>query len=390
MFSSCRMTRRGALQCVAAAATLGLAGSAFAGAHPMRGHRRRVRGRIFASSLDVPLLQLPEGLTSTEEHVFVGTYNYVTPRNSRIFVFGAKTGDLQDTIGGKPGQELVSAGALLGLGIDPDTRDLYANANGSGNVLRIRRPASGEPEICVYSSFPTDTDQPPGPEDMAWHANGWLYASDSNNRRLYAIPPGGGSPKLVVGPDGSGAMFSDRNLFAQPEVGFAPNGLVFSLDFRTLYAANTDTDAVIAMEVDHAGMLTGGISILAQNPNNDFTEDPIGFEELRQPDTKIGASGATALNGPDGLALDSLGRIWVASVFGDNLTVLDPQTGEILETVGSSAVAQGGLLRQPASLTFVRDKVLATNLGLFHDASEPWSVAEFSVGVEGAGGNGNY
>lgn len=390
MISSCRMTRREALQCVTMAAALGLVAQAPAGTHPMPVHRRRVRQRIFASSTDVPLLQLPEGLTSTKEHVFVGTYNYVTPQNSRIFVFDAETGDLEDTIGGKPGQELVSAGALLGLSIHPVTEDLYANANGAGNILRIRQPASGEPEISIYSSFPTGTDQPPGPEDMAWHENGWLYASDSNNRRLYAIPPGGGSPKLIVGPDGAGAMFSDRNLFAQPEAGFAPNGLVFSLDFRTLYAANTDTDAVIAMEVDRDGMLTGGISILAQNPNNDFTEDPKGFEELRQPDTKIGASGATPLNGPDGLALDSLGRIWVASVFGDNLTVLDPQSGEILETVGSSAVAQGGLLRQPASLTFVRDKILATNLGLFHDSSEPWSVAEFTVGVEGAGGNGNY
>jgi DNA-binding beta-propeller fold protein YncE len=144
------------------------------------------------------------------------------------------------------------------------------------------------------------------------------------------------------------------------------------------------------MEVDGDGMLTGTISILAQNPNNDFTEDPKGFEELRQPDTKIGPSGVTPLNGPDGLALDALGRVWVASVFGDNLTVLDPHTGEILETVGSSAVAQGGLLRQPASLTFVGGRILATNLGLFHDASEPWSVAEFTVGVMGAGGNGDY
>jgi sugar lactone lactonase YvrE len=314
----------------------------------------------------------------------------LAPQNSRIFVFDAATGDLQDTIGDKPGQDLVSAGALLGLSIHPDTEDLYANANQAGNILRIRRPSSGEPEISIYSSFPTGTDQPPGPEDMAWHKNGWLYASDSNNRRLYAVPPGGGSPKLVVGPQGSGAMFSDHDLFAQPEAGFAPNGLVFSLDFRTLFAANTDTDAVIAMEVDRDGMLTGAISVLAQNPNNDFTEDPKGFEELRKPDTQIGPSAVTALNGPDGLALDSSGRVWVASVFGDNLTVLDPHTGEILETVGTSAVAQGGLLRQPASLTFAGDRILTTNLGLFHDASEPWSVAEFTVGVKGAGGNGNY
>jgi hypothetical protein len=75
------------------------------------------------------------------------------------------------------------------------------------------------------------------------------------------------------------------------------------------------------MEVDRDGMLTGDISILAQNRNDDFTEDPVGFEQLRRPGTKIDRSAATPLNGPDGLALDSRGRIWVASVFGDNLTV---------------------------------------------------------------------
>jgi sugar lactone lactonase YvrE len=375
---------------MAALAALGLLAQAPAAKGPVQVRRHHVRQRIFASSSDVALLRYPEGLTATEQHVFVGTYNFTSAKDNRIFVFDANTGELQHTIGGTSAQELVSAGAILGLSIQPDTTDLYANSNGTGNVLRIRRPASGDPEVSIYSSFPTGTDQPPGPEDMAWHEKGWLYASDSNNRRLYAIPPGGGAPKLMIGPQGSGAVFTDHDLFAQPEPGFAPNGLVFSLDFRTLYAANTDADAVIAMEVNSDGMLTGGISTLAQNINDDFTEDPKGFEELRKPDTKIGISAATPLNGPDGLALDALGRIWVASVFGDNLTVLDAQTGRILQTVGSSAVVQGGLLRQPASLTFVGNRILATNLGLFHDATEPWSVAEFTVKTEGAAGDGNY
>jgi hypothetical protein len=71
---------------------------------------------------------------------------------------------------------------------------------------------------------------------------------------------------------------------------------------------------------------------------------------------------------------------------GDNLTELDSTTGAILGTVGSSAVIQHGLLNTPASITFVGQNILATNLGLF---SEPWSVAEYLIGVAGAGGNGN-
>jgi sugar lactone lactonase YvrE len=342
--------------------------------------------RIFASTADVPLLQLPEGITAWDGHVFVGTYNYVTPSDSRIFVFNSHTGALEHTIGGKAGQELVSAGPLLGLTIDPQTGDLLAAANGVGDILRIQNPAGDNPTISVYAAYPTGPEAPPGPEDLALHSNGWLYASDSNNSRLYAIPPGGGTPQLVVGPEGSGAKFSDKALFAQPEPGFAPNGLVFSKDFHTLYAANTDTDSIIAMDVGPDGMLTGNVRVLAQNLNNDLMQEPTGFEALKRPDTRIGITAGTPLNGPDGLALDAEGHLWATSVFGDNLTELDPNTGAILGTIGSSAITQGGLLNSPASITFVGHNILATNLGLF---SQPWSVAEYPVGVGGAGGNGN-
>ncbi len=343
--------------------------------------------RTFASNSNIPLLQYPEGITSWDGHVFVGTYNFVSPGNSRIFVFNAQTGALEHSIGDSTGQELVSAGPLLGLTINPGTGDLFAAANGTGNILRVENPASANPTISIYSTYPTDTKPPPGPEDLAFNDNGWLYASDSNNGRLYAIPPGGGTPQLMFGPSGSGAKFSDQGLFAQPEPGFAPNGLVFSKDFRTLYAANTDTDSVLALGVDPNGMLDGTIKVLAQNLNNDLMEEPTGFEGLKRPDTRIGITAGTPLNGPDGLALDEQGHIWVASVFGDNLTELDPNTGAILGTVGSSAITQHGLLNAPASLTFVGHNVLATNLGLF---TQPWSVAEYPVGIGVAGGNGNY
>src|SRR4051812_19994932 len=90
---------------------------------------------IFTSSEDVPLLQYPEGITAWNGHVFVGTYNFVNPSDARILVLNAKTGALQHTIGGSAGQELVSAGPLLGLTIDQRTGDLFAAANGAGYIL---------------------------------------------------------------------------------------------------------------------------------------------------------------------------------------------------------------------------------------------------------------
>src|SRR5690349_24903246 len=70
------------------------------------------KGKVFVSSANIPLLRNPEGITAWYKHVFVGTYNYQQPNDSRIFVFDADTGSLESTIGDKPGQELVSAGAV--------------------------------------------------------------------------------------------------------------------------------------------------------------------------------------------------------------------------------------------------------------------------------------
>jgi sugar lactone lactonase YvrE len=87
------------------------------------------------------------------------------------------------------------------------------------------------------------------------------------------------------------------------------------------------------------------------------------------PDTRIGFSASTPVNGPDGLALDEDGNIWVASILGDNLTVLDPNDGHVIRTVGSSAESSKGLLKMPAGMTFIGQDVYNTNLGLFADGT---------------------
>jgi sugar lactone lactonase YvrE len=354
------------------------------------------QGTVFASSEQYSDLILPEGLTSWHEKLYVGTYNVADPTHSRILVFNAASGHLIHELGGghNPGEDLISNGALLGLIINPATGDLFCSNNFSGNILRIQNPGSAHPQVSVYASYPQDTDLPPGPEDLAFNAQGVLYASDSNNGRIYAIPPGGGQIQLVVGPPGSGALFSDAGLFAAASPGLAPNGMTFSLDFRTLFVANTDTDSIISFDVNAQGQLTGAKHIVAQNLNNDLELYPTGFEAILRPDTHIGASATTPLNGPDGLALDSLGHLWVDAVFGDNVSVLNPQTSHVLATYGSSAATQGGLLNAPASLTFVGTHLYTTNLGIFSDGQNgnpalPWTVVGFDVGVTGAGGNGN-
>ena len=339
-------------------------------------------GSVFASSDSVPLLQFPEGITSWHNKIYVSTYNVNAPTSSRIFVFNASNGKLKRTIGGQPGQELVSANVLLGLTIDHNTGDLYVNANGAGQVLRIQKPDSDKPTISVYATFPKGG----GPEDLVFFKDGTLFDTDSNLGAVYSIPPGGGKINTVIAPG--------NPLLTAPVAGLNPNGVIFSQDWHTLYIANTYSDNVIKFGVNDSGRLTDTGSVFAQNVNDDLEEYPTGFGALDLPDTKIGASASTPLNGPDGLALDSLGRIWVASNLGDNLTVLDPKTGKVVKTLGTSAVTQNGLLNQPAGMTFVGNTVYCTNLGIFTGLAGtpnlPFTVASFDAGVSGAGGNGNY
>jgi sugar lactone lactonase YvrE len=340
-------------------------------------------GSIFASSTTIPQLQMPEGLTSWNNNIFVSDFDINSPQNSRILVFNAKDGSLKHVIGGTPATQLVSAGPLLGLTIDPSTGYLYVAANGTGQVLRIQKPASDNPIVSVYATFPSGG----GPEDMAFNKQGVLYISDSNLDMIYSIPQGGGTINKVVGPAGSGAAITDNGLLAS-SVGGSPNGLVFSLDYKTLYANNLGTDSVIAFDVNAQGQVTGHERTFAQHLNDDLEEYPTGDEVLIKPDTHFGASASTPLNGPDGLALDSMGRIWVASTLGDNLTVLDPKNGNVVATYGTSAVTQGGLLNNPASITFVGTTVYTTNLNFFKP-NLPYTVVGFQVGVTGAGSCGN-
>jgi hypothetical protein len=347
------------------------------------------QGEVFASSTQFPQMQYPEGITSWHGKVYVATYNFVSPADSRVLVFNAHSGHLMRALGDRPGEELLRS-PLLGLTIDQRTGDLYAASNFAGQILRIRRPHSGNPDVSVYATYPPGG----GPEALAFNQFGTLFASDSNLGVVYSIPPGGGQLNLLIGPPGSGAPISDNGLFDSPVAGLSPNGLTFGPGFHTLYVNNTYHDRVIAFDVNAQGQVTGNARVFAELPNHDLETFPTGFEAIILPDTHIGPSATTPINGPDGLAMDSQGHLWAASVFGDNVSVFDTQTGAVLRTLGSSAATQHGLLNASTNMTFVGQTVFVTNLGLFTDGSNgnpllPWSVVQFDAGVTGAGGNGN-
>ncbi len=332
------------------------------------------QGNIFASSDQLPDLQYPETVITDKERVYVTTYNTVNVNDNHIYVFDKK-GKLLNDIGATPDQQKYFTAGLLGLAIKPKTGDLYVAANGTGNILRIQNPAWPNPKISIYSTYPSGG----GPEDLEFNQCGTLYATDSNLGVVYTIPPGGGTPQLLIGPPGSGAPVSDEGLLQSPVVELSPNGIGFSPDYKKLYLTNTYSDSVIVFNVNDRGVVTGKPRILAQNLNDDLEEYPTGFDKLVLPDTKIGASASTPLNGADGLRVDKDGKIYVSSGYGDNITVLSPK-GEIEGTYGTSAVTSNGLLNAPTSVGFVDNKVLVTNSALLTGLAgeqRPFTVISF-------------
>ena len=353
------------------------------------GAERQSKASVVASSTHLSDLVLPEGITSWGGNLYIGTYNVVNPNKSRVFVLTAE-GELLNEIGGKRGEELIGSGALLGLTIDKRTGDLFVGANFNSQIIRVQNPGSSHPSVSLYAQLPAGA----GPEDLNFGPQGRLYSSDSNLGVIWSFPAGGGSHDLEIGPLGSGARHSDKGLFASPVTGLSPNGIVFSADQRRLFVANTYTDSLIVFDVGTDGHISSDGKLFARFHNDDLEIYPSGFDALVLPGTRLGFSASTPVNGPDGLALDADGNIWVASIFGDNLTVIDSTDGHVIRTLGSSASASNGLLNMPAGMTFIGDKVYNTNLGLFADGTHgnpllPFTIVRQSAGVDGQGGNGN-
>ena len=145
------------------------------------------------------------------------------------------------------------------------------------------------------------------PNDVVCHSNGSIYFTDPDKRRPYherEIPGRAGDNNLW---DGAGvyrvATDGTVSLIANCEY---PNGLAFSPDERTLYAANTRSSKYIhAIKLDAAGNMVSR-SIFADM--NEGTEPGI----------------------PDGLKVDSIGRVYCTGPGG--IWVMDP-SGKHIGTI---------------------------------------------------------
>ena len=231
-------------------------------------------------------VQLATGFTFTEGPLWHpdGYYYFVDLRANKLY---------RITPGKKP--ELVRE-TQEGNGTTFDLQGRVIHCEGGGRCV-TRLHADGRVEVIAERYMGGRFNRP---NDVVCRSDGSLFFTDPDKRVAFAkreIPPAEGINNLWDGagvyriaPDGSITMAANCEY---------PNGLAFSPDERTLYVANTRSSKYIhALEIDAGGNLLRR-SIFADM--NQGTEPGI----------------------PDGLKVDSLGRVYCTGPGG--IWVLTPE-----------------------------------------------------------------
>jgi sugar lactone lactonase YvrE len=265
----------------------------------------------------------PEGLTvGPDGNVYVTTFGFnntgVVNRPGQLFVFN-RNGRLLRQVTVK-----FSSPNLLGLAFHPTTGALLIIDFGNKVVLNVdKTTGANTPFMTLPPAFTANA----GLNALTFDKGGNVYVSDSFQGIIWRTGPAGGQATAWV---------TDTTTLTTPGVPpFGANGLAFNKAQDALFVANTGNDTVVRIPVTNG---TAGIPAVFVN----------------------------SINGADGLAIDGQDNIWVCANQSDEIVVLDP-TGKVIAKLGDfDGVVNGtprGLLF-PASLDFLGDELLVTNLAL--------------------------
>ena len=286
-------------------------------------------------------VRFPEGITANPatRDIFVGTLDF-GPNRNKLLRFN-KNGQLSAQL---------DFGATPLLGLEFRAGNVYIANLGTGQIQRVPANFNSATPVQVVANLPhigtpgsRTTGNPdgssdtitfgstgmPGPNAMVFDKNGNLYVSDSFQGAIFRID----SATSCAIPCPVTTIKHDPLLATAGFPPFGANGLALSSDEATLFIANTGDDRVLRLTL--AG---GALSV--------FTE---------------------SINGADGLAFDSRGRLWVAANQNDEIVALNA-TGRVVARVGEfEGIRRDGSpdgLLCPASLVILGDDMFVTNLAL--------------------------
>jgi sugar lactone lactonase YvrE len=253
----------------------------------------------------------PEGIAADASgNIYAASFD--SSGNNRIYVFG-KNGRLVDTIN-------LTGHVPLGMQFGPD-RLLYVADFGNGTVLQLTgHSITATYAVCAASPTPAGC----GLNAIAFGPTGLLYVSDSFGGNVFTAD--------TTKPTGMPVLWLHDELFVPGNhgfPGFGANGLAFK--GTDLYVANTADDRILKVSA-----------------------------------TKVVTTFIESINGADGIAWDSSGRLWVCANQENVLYVVN-SAGRVLDIIGGfegvkDETPQGLLF--PASVVQSRGSIYVTNTAL--------------------------
>ena len=220
----------------------------------------------------------------------------------------------------------TNANRILKIDAQNNVTTYLENSNGSnalsfdarGRLFSVQTvPGSTRVGIIAPANAVATIVEVPGgrPNDLIVDKTGGIYYTvpgPSVPPGQQAPPPGSFAPAVYYIPPGKPAVkVADGIQF--------PNGVILSRDEKTLYIANTQGDSLIAFDVTSPGMITN-------------RRDLAKYEGV----TKNPQTG-NLVSGADGMAIDSEGRIYVATAAGVQVFT---DKGQYLGTIPTSRAPQ--------------------------------------------------
>ena len=251
----------------------------------------------------------PEGIAADAAgNIYAASFDF--SGNNNIYVFGSN-GRLKDTIA-------LNGHVPLGMQFGPDGK-LYVADFGNGAVLQLAPPGHA-----ITRSYPvcTGAGTTCGLNAITFDSAGLLYVSDSFGGNVFTV----NTTTAAVG------LYVHHELLTPVShafPGFGANGLAFK--GTDLYIANTADDRIL--------------KVSAAKAVTTFVE---------------------SINGADGIAWDSAGRLWVCANQENVLYVLNG-AGRVLDIIGGFEGVRDGApegLLFPASVVQSRESIYVTNTAL--------------------------
>jgi DNA-binding beta-propeller fold protein YncE len=162
-----------------------------------------------------------------------------------------------------------------------------------------------------------------------------VFSERFRNGRIFVLDPRTGASGVWF--DGDTRRELDVAIAGFPE--FGVNGIAFSNDGTELYLANMSSDVIYKMPVQNCQMGC----------------QPTALREFVR---------GEGINGPDNIAFDENGILWIASGQNDRVVAVNPR-GQVIAKVGAfEGFTRGGAplgLLQPSGIVVVGDRVYVGN-----------------------------